>query len=54
LHHRGWAPTGLASTFGTCATLGFDRDQDLVVGPHLLCGSALKAPAIPKPGRPIG
>jgi len=53
-HHRWSNPTEFARTFGSCATLGFDRDEDFIVGRNLLCGGALKAPANPKTGRPAG
>jgi hypothetical protein len=56
-HHRFWrgasAPQ-LTDAFGSCATLRFDREEDLVVGPNLLCGSARKAPTNPRAGRPAG
>jgi hypothetical protein len=56
-HHRFWSgayPTQLTGAFGACATLGFDREKDSVVGPHLLCGSAFKGPTSPRTGRPAG
>jgi hypothetical protein len=53
-HHRFSNPTELAGTFGTCASLFLDREEDVVFGPGLLCGGALKAPAKPRTGRPAG
>jgi hypothetical protein len=50
-HHRFSNPTG---TFGACASLFLDREEDVVFGPGLLCGGALKAPNKPRTGRPAG
>jgi len=54
-HHYRWSnPTEFARTFRSCATLGFDRDEDVGVSPNLLCGGAIKTPTNPKTGRPAG
>jgi hypothetical protein len=54
-HHHRWSnPSEFAGTFRSCATLGFDRDQDFVVAPNFLCGGAIKTPINPKTGRPAG
>ena len=56
-HHMFWKgayPTHLRHAFDSCATLRLDREEDLVVSPDLLCGSAHKAPANLKTGRPAG
>jgi hypothetical protein len=56
-HHRFWSgasPTQLTGAFGSCATLGFDREEDSVAGRHLPCGSAVKAPTGARSGRPAG
>jgi hypothetical protein len=55
-HHHRWSnPTAFTGTFGSCAILGFDRDEDFIVGPNLLCGGARKAaPINPKTVRPAG
>jgi hypothetical protein len=54
-HHHRWSnPTAFAHTFGSCATLGFDPDEDFIVGHNLLCGGARKAPVSPKTVRPAG
>lgn len=53
-HHHRWSnPSDFASTFRSCATLGFDRDEDFIAAP-LPCGGAIKAPTNPKTGRPAG
>jgi hypothetical protein len=54
-HHHRWSnPTEFAGAFGSCASLGFDRDEDFIVSPNILCGRAIKAPTNPKSGRPAG
>jgi hypothetical protein len=54
-HHHRWSnPAAFAGAFRSCATLGFDRDEDFIVSYSLLCGGALKAPTNPKTGRPAG
>jgi hypothetical protein len=52
--HRFWRRAYLTHDFGACANLEFDRDEDFVVNPYLLCGNAFKAPTNPKTGRPAG
>lgn len=54
-HHEGWRgahPTQLRHAFDSCATLEFERNEDFIVAPYLLCGRALKAPTNPRTGRP--
>jgi hypothetical protein len=56
-HHRFWrgaSPTQLTDTFGFCATLRFDREEDLVVRPNLPCGNVRKSPTNSRTGRPAG
>ena len=56
-HHgfwRGASPTQLTDAFGSCATLRFDREEDIVVGRNLPCGSVRKTPTNPGMGRPAG
>jgi hypothetical protein len=54
-HHHRWSnPSEFAGTFRSCATLQFDRDEDFIVSPNLLCGGAIKAPTNLKMGRPAG
>jgi hypothetical protein len=57
-HHHRFSrdayPTQLTDAFGSCAALRFDREQDFVVGPNLLCGSVRKTPTNLRTGRPAG
>jgi hypothetical protein len=56
-HHRPLrdaSPTQLTGAFGSCAALRFDRQEDFVVGPNLLCGSVRKTLTNPRTGRPAG
>jgi hypothetical protein len=56
-HHRFSGDTNPAvfnTLFGSCAALRFDREEDFVVGPNLLCGSVRRTPTNPRAGRPAG
>jgi hypothetical protein len=57
-HHRRFSKdassTQLTDAFGSCAALRFDREEDFVVGPNLLCGSVRRTPTNPRAGRPAG
>jgi hypothetical protein len=54
-HHHRWSnPSEFAGTFGSCAALNLDPEQDFPVGAHRPCGgaNAIKAPTNPRTGRP--
>ena len=56
-HHRFWRSANtdqFAVRFRSCAGFLNDPDEDFIFGPHLLCGSAVKAPTNPRSGRPAG
>lgn len=56
-HHRYWRGANtdqFAGRFRYCASFLYDPGEDFIAGPHLACGSALKAPTNPKTGRPAG
>ena len=56
-HHKFWRGANtdqLARTFGHCADILVNRDEDFPVGPNVLCGSAIKAPTKPRTGQPVG
>jgi|ERR1700733_4372830 len=56
-HHRFWRGANtnqFAGTFGHCAAILLNPDEDFPLGPNAPCAGPVKAPTNPKTGRPAG